>query len=90
MSIGQTAEVLDVDETGEQLTARFGFMKMVLPFTDIESLDGKRFEKEKSPKTEVKQKAPKAQNNNKATKTTARIRVEKKYCGYSGAKSPLS
>ncbi|WP_069790827.1 endonuclease MutS2 [Cyanobacterium sp. IPPAS B-1200] len=77
LSIGQTAEVLDVDETGEQLTARFGFMKMVLPFTDIESLDGKRFEKEKPPKTEVKQKAPKVQNNNKATKTTARIRVEK-------------
>ncbi|MGY6530238.1 MAG: endonuclease MutS2 [Cyanobacterium sp.] len=77
LSIGQTAEVLDVDETAEQLTARFGFMKMVLPFTDIESLDGKRFEKEKPPKTEVKQKTPKVQTNQKAPKTTARVRVEK-------------
>lgn len=45
LSIAQTAEVLTVDEDTEQLTARFGIMKMVIPFTDIESLDGKRFEK---------------------------------------------
>ncbi|BAQ63395.1 endonuclease MutS2 [Geminocystis sp. NIES-3709] len=45
LSIGQTAEVLTVDEDTEQLSARFGIMKMVIPFTDIESLDGKRFEK---------------------------------------------
>ncbi|MBL1210794.1 endonuclease MutS2 [Geminocystis sp. GBBB08] len=45
LSIGQTAEVLTVDEDTEQLTARLGIMKMVIPFTDIESLDGKRFEK---------------------------------------------
>lgn len=45
LSIGQTAEVLTVDEEMEQLSARFGIMKMVVPFTDIESLDGKRFEK---------------------------------------------
>ncbi len=62
LSIGQTAEVLDIDESAEQLTARFGFMKMVLPFADIESLDGKRFEKtdqkakEKLPKNESKSK----------------------------------
>lgn len=45
LSIGQTAEVLTVDEDMEQLSARFGIMKMVIPFTDIESLDGKRVEK---------------------------------------------
>ena len=45
LSIGQTAEVLTVDEATEQLSVRFGIMKMVIPFTDIESLDGKRFEK---------------------------------------------
>ncbi len=45
LSIGQTAEVLTVDDDTEQLSARFGIMKMVIPFTDIESLDGKRFEK---------------------------------------------
>ncbi|AFZ47507.1 MutS2 family protein [Cyanobacterium stanieri PCC 7202] len=77
LSLGQTAEVLDVDETAEQLSARFGMMKMVLPFTDIESLDGKRFEKETPPKTEVKQKTPKVQNNNQTAKTTPRVRVEK-------------
>jgi DNA mismatch repair protein MutS2 len=44
LSIGQTAEVLTVDEATEQLSVRFGIMKMVIPFTDIESLDGKRFE----------------------------------------------
>lgn len=48
LSIGQTAEVLTVDEDMEQLSARFGIMKMVIPFTDIESLDGKRFEKVKA------------------------------------------
>ncbi|MBE9222106.1 endonuclease MutS2 [Cyanobacterium stanieri LEGE 03274] len=77
LSLGQTAEVLDVDETAEQLSARFGIMKMVLPFTDIESLDGKRFEKEKPPKTEVKQKPPKTPSKNQPAKTTARVRVEK-------------
>jgi len=45
LSIGQTAEVLTVDDDTEQLSARFGIMKMIIPFTDIESLDGKRFEK---------------------------------------------
>ncbi|MBF2058079.1 MAG: endonuclease MutS2 [Cyanobacterium sp. T60_A2020_053] len=54
LSIGQTAEVLAVAEGAEQLTARFGIMKMVIPFTDVESLDGKRFEKEE--KAEVKPK----------------------------------
>ncbi|BAQ61680.1 recombination inhibitory protein MutS2 [Geminocystis sp. NIES-3708] len=56
LSIGQTAEVLTIDEDMEQLSARFGIMKMVIPFTDIESLDGKRFEKVKTipDKTKIK------------------------------------
>lgn len=67
ISIGQTAEVLDVAESSEQLTARFGVMKMVVPFTDVESLDGKKYEavkpennqviKQKQPKSEVKSKS---------------------------------
>ena len=75
LSIGQTAEVLDIDETSEQLTARFGFMKMVLPFTDIESLDGKRWEKteQKSAKTEPKNKV--ATTVKKSTPSPTNIRT---------------
>jgi DNA mismatch repair protein MutS2 len=52
LSVGQTAEVLEVDDSGEKVNARFGLMKMVVPFTDIESLDGKRWEKEETPKAQ--------------------------------------
>lgn len=65
LSIAQTAEVLTVDEDTEQLTARFGIMKMVIPFTDIESLDGKRFEKV-SPVSE-KMKVNKSKQQSKQT-----------------------
>jgi DNA mismatch repair protein MutS2 len=47
-SIGQTGEVLDLDEDGEQLTVRFGLMKMVIPLTEVESLEGKRWEATKT------------------------------------------
>ncbi|WP_373480926.1 endonuclease MutS2 [Geminocystis sp.] len=72
LSIGQTAEVLTVDDDMEQLSARFGIMKMVIPFTDIESLDGKRFEKvkiipEKTKVTVNKQASP--QDNLKKTES---------------------
>lgn len=53
LSIGQVAEVLGVDDSNEQISARFGLMKMVIPFSDLESLDGKRWEK---PETPVKEK----------------------------------
>lgn len=55
LSIGQVAEVLGVDDSNEQISARFGLMKMVIPFSDLESLDGKRWEK---PETPVKEKPP--------------------------------
>lgn len=55
LSIGQVAEVLAVDESNEQISARFGLMKMVIPFSDLESLDGKPWEK---PETPVKEKPP--------------------------------
>ncbi len=38
--IGQTGEVLSISESEEQLTVRFGIMKMTLGMTEIESLDG--------------------------------------------------
>ncbi|MBD1923213.1 endonuclease MutS2 [Microcoleus sp. FACHB-831] len=43
-NFGQTAEVLSVSEADGQLTVRFGLMKMTLPLTDIESLDGQKVE----------------------------------------------
>ena len=49
-NLGQTAEVLDVSPDDQEVMVRFGLMKMTVPFSDIESLDGKKVdtkEKEK-------------------------------------------
>jgi DNA mismatch repair protein MutS2 len=52
--IGQTAEVLDCD--GEELTVRFGIMKMNISIYEIESLQGQKVEREEKPKDDRKQK----------------------------------
>lgn len=44
LSLGQTAEVLGVNQEQSELTVRFGIMKMTLPLVDMESLDGKKVE----------------------------------------------
>ncbi|MEM8779867.1 MAG: endonuclease MutS2 [Cyanobacteria bacterium P01_G01_bin.49] len=49
-NLGQTAEVLDISSEDKEVMVRFGLMKMTVPFTDIESLDGKKVE------TKVKEK----------------------------------
>ncbi len=63
--IGQTAEVLTVDDN-EQLTVRFGVMKMTLDLSEIESLDGQKptVKKNKNPSTapEAKKKPAEVQN----------------------------
>ncbi len=47
----QTGEVISLEDN-EQITVRFGIMKMTLPVTDIESLDGQKVEiPVKPPKT---------------------------------------
>lgn len=78
ISIGQTGEVLDIDESGEQLTARFGLMKMVIPFTDVESLDGKRFEATKpetnKPVNQTKSK-PKSGSVSKSSSQSVNVRT---------------
>jgi DNA mismatch repair protein MutS2 len=51
-SLGQTAEVLSLSEEAEEVLVRLGIMKMTVPFTDIESLDGKKLETEE--KTQAK------------------------------------
>jgi DNA mismatch repair protein MutS2 len=52
--LGQTAEVLNISDD-EELTVRFGFMKMTVPLDDVESLDGEKpVKKEPEPKPESK------------------------------------
>ncbi|WP_431628577.1 endonuclease MutS2 [Alkalinema pantanalense] len=46
--LGQTAEVLAVDE--EDLTVRFGIMKMTISIYEIESLQGQKVQREEKPK----------------------------------------
>ena len=43
-SLGQTGEVLSIEEEQSELTVRFGIMKMTVPLTEIESLDGQKVE----------------------------------------------
>ncbi|HIK10295.1 MAG TPA: endonuclease MutS2 [Oscillatoriaceae cyanobacterium M33_DOE_052] len=40
--LGQTAEVLEISEESQELTVRFGIMKMTVLLEDIESLDGQK------------------------------------------------
>ena len=42
--LNQTGEVLSIDEATEQLTVRFGIMKMNVALAEIESLDGQKAE----------------------------------------------
>jgi DNA mismatch repair protein MutS2 len=50
-NLGQTAEVLSIDENQNEIAVRFGIMKMTLPLTEIESLDGKKVETPPKPKS---------------------------------------
>lgn len=43
-SLKQTAEVLHINESNQTVNVTFGLMKMTVPVTDIESLDGKKVE----------------------------------------------
>ncbi len=43
-SLGQTGEILSIDEEEGQLTVRFGLMKMTVSIGEIESLDGQKVE----------------------------------------------
>ena len=69
-SLGQTAEVTQVNPTAQTVNVTFGLMKMTLPVTDIESLDGKKVES--PPKPAAK---PKAETVSKPPPVT--VRTEK-------------
>ncbi|WP_036482295.1 endonuclease MutS2 [Myxosarcina sp. GI1] len=52
-SLGQTGEVLSIDEAESEATIRFGIMKMTVSLREIESLDGQKVDvpaKAKTPK----------------------------------------
>ncbi len=42
--LGQTAEVIGAPDEDGELTVRFGLMKMTVPLSDVESLDGQKAE----------------------------------------------
>ncbi|MEO0835758.1 MAG: endonuclease MutS2 [Cyanobacteria bacterium J06642_3] len=60
--LNQTAEVLSIDEETEQLTVRFGIMKMNVGLNEIESLSGQKAET----KPKATKKKPLSQTKNKA------------------------
>lgn len=62
--LGQTGEVLSLNDESQQLTVRFGIMKMSLGFTEIESLAG---EKVQGIEAKKKPEEPKAPANNNLT-----------------------
>lgn len=72
--LGQTAEVLDVSEDGDNITARFGIMKMTLPVSDIESLDGQKVEPPPKAKTTPPPPPPKTRSNVRTSQNTLDIR----------------
>jgi len=47
--LGQTAEVLTAPNDDEEITVRFGLMKMTVPIDDVESLDGEKAVKKQKP-----------------------------------------
>ena len=67
----QTAEVLSIDEETEQLTVRFGIMKMNVGMVEIESLSGQKADT----KPKATKKKPLSQTQRK--KTTVLVRTSK-------------
>ncbi|RMF26945.1 MAG: endonuclease MutS2, partial [Cyanobacteria bacterium J083] len=76
--LGQTGEVLSLDEATGQLTVRFGLMKTNLSLTEIESLDGKKVQVPAKPKTptakKTKQATPKVIPTVRTSKNSLDIR----------------
>ena len=71
-SVGQTGEVLSVEEEQGELTVRFGIMKMTVSLNEIESLDGQKVE------TTPKQKsAPPKQSQTTQSKPPVTVRTSK-------------
>jgi DNA mismatch repair protein MutS2 len=75
--LGQTAEVLDVAPDSNDITARFGIMKMTVPIADIESLDGQKVEpppKAKTPPAQTPPPPPKVRTQVRTSQNTLDVR----------------
>ncbi len=66
--IGQTAEVLTAANENDELTVKFGIMKMTVNLREIESLDGEKVESFKKSKNVESQKSKKSESKSKETK----------------------
>ncbi|MGV2828705.1 endonuclease MutS2 [Myxosarcina sp. GI1(2024)] len=70
-SLGQTGEVLSIDEAESEVTVRFGIMKMTVSLGEIESLDGQKVE------VPAKAKSPKATSTKPTTPSPVTVRTSK-------------
>jgi DNA mismatch repair protein MutS2 len=75
--LGQTAEVLEIGEGDEDITIRFGLMKMTLPLADIESLDGQKVEITPKPKASIPVALPKSLPMVQTSQNTLDIRGQR-------------
>ncbi|MGK7920568.1 MAG: endonuclease MutS2 [Trichodesmium sp.] len=66
--IGQTAQVLTAANENDELTVKFGIMKMTVNLAEIESLDGEKVESLKKTKNVEAKKSKKSENKPKETK----------------------
>jgi DNA mismatch repair protein MutS2 len=75
--LGQTAEVLSNPDEDNELTVRFGLMKMTVSLADVESLQGEKAEvPKKEPKTRP-QESPKAEPQPAPESTAPAIRTSR-------------
>ncbi|MGD1808376.1 endonuclease MutS2 [Dapis sp. BLCC M126] len=65
--IGQTAEVLTAPNENDELTVKFGIMKMTVNLREVESLDGEKVESFKKSKNVESQKTKKSESKSKET-----------------------
>lgn len=75
--IGQTAEILSGPDDNNQLTVRFGIMKMTVGLGEIESLDGQKVELPKTSPTPKADKTPKPITNKPEPSQLPRVRTDK-------------
>ena len=67
--IGQTAEVLIAANENDELTVKFGIMKMTVNLREIESLDGEKVESFKKSKNVESQKSKKSESKSKESQS---------------------
>ena len=84
-NLGQTAEVLSGPDSNEELTVRFGIMKMTVKLAEIESLDGQKPET-KAQTAKVAAKAKQAESEPPKSHPQIAIRTDKNSIDLRGAR----